>query len=119
RFVGDQNNWLWDVEAMAQFGRYANEAQTGFAGTVGGGYYFKDVWGSPTLWAYYDYASGTHHPAAAGNAPRTFNQLFPFGHYYFGFADLVGRQNINDIAAVATVYPTNWLFTQLQVHNFF
>ncbi|MFO1489898.1 MAG: alginate export family protein [Kiritimatiellia bacterium] len=30
---------------------------------------------------------------------RTFNQLYPLGHKYFGWADFVGRQNIRDLQA--------------------
>ncbi len=112
---------------MGQFGRFAAQAQSAWAATAGVGYYFKDCCMTPTAWLYYDYASGSDNlarsPAAAGvagpQAPHTFNQLFPFGHYYFGFADLVGRQNIHDFAAVTTLYPADWMFTQFQVHNFY
>jgi hypothetical protein len=119
RFVGDYNNWLWDFEPMAQFGTFANQLQSAWACAAGGGYYFADVWATPTFWLYYDFASGTHHPVVVGNNPHTFNQLFPFGHYYFGWLDLVGRQNIQDFSAYATLYPADWLFTQIQCHNFF
>ena len=37
---------------------------------------------TPKVWLYYDYASGTADPGTGTN--HTFNQLFPFGHYYFG-----------------------------------
>ncbi|MFV1958909.1 MAG: alginate export family protein, partial [Planctomycetota bacterium] len=39
----------------------------------------------------FDYASGDD-----GSASRqgTFNQLFPLGHAFLGFADLIGRQNV-------------------------
>ena len=29
--------------------------------------------------------------------PETFNQLFPLGHAYFGYIDVIGRQNIIDL----------------------
>jgi hypothetical protein len=76
---------------------------------------------TPTVWLYYDYASGSQNvfPSAVpiGGAgpqgPHTFNQLFPFGHYYFGWLDLVGRQNIHDFESMWTIYPADWLFCQL------
>src|SRR5262249_7566015 len=84
RFWGDSNNWLWDLEGMAQFGRFGAQPQMAWSGTVGGGYYFKDVPLTPTFWLYYDYASGSDKvspralPAVyTGPAgPHTYNQLF-------------------------------------------
>ncbi|HQU45611.1 MAG TPA: alginate export family protein [Pirellulales bacterium] len=62
------------------------------------------------MWLYYDWASGDAHP---GNSRHgTFNQLFPWGHRYFGFMDLVGRQNIRDLNLQAALSPsekTNFL----------
>jgi hypothetical protein len=117
RLVGDKDNWLWDLEGMSQFGSFSGRPLSAWAGTAGGGYYFKDVPWTPTVCAYYDYASGTRNPSADG-IDHTFNQLFPFGHYYFGWLDLVGRRNIHDISAFLTTFPTNWVIAQLQVHNF-
>jgi len=84
--------------------------------TAGVGYRFKDVPMTPTFWAYYDYASGENSPNT-GRA-NTFNQLFPFGHYYFGWADQVGRQNIQDFNLHMYVYPTKWLTAWVQYHSF-
>jgi len=75
--------------------------------TVGAGRHFKDAPLNPTLWFYYDYAGGNNRPN--GGEYNTFNQLFPFGHYYLGWADLVGRQNIHDANAHLFMYPTNWM----------
>ena len=76
----------------------------------------KDCTLSPTLWAYYDYASGDSDPNS-GNA-NTFNDLYPFGHYYLGWADLVGRRNIHDANAHLFLYPTQWTTLWLQYHHF-
>src|SRR6185436_17507496 len=101
---------------MMQFGqRGANDIFAG-AGTVGGGYNFKDAPLNPTFWLCYDFASGDRSPNSGSY--NTFNQLFPFGHYYFGWADLVGRQNINDLNAHLFLYPTNWITLWGQYHHF-
>jgi hypothetical protein len=126
RFVGDSNNWLWDVEGMSQFGQFAAQHQLAWSATAAGGYYFKDVPMTPTFWLYYDYASGSPNlspnalPAGyAGPAgPHTFNQLFPFNHYY-DWMDLVGRQNIHAFRSMTTFYPADWLFCQFQATSFF
>jgi len=70
---------------------------------------------TPQAWIYYDYATGDNSPTA-GNDFHTFNQLFPFNHYYFGMTDLIGRQNIQDLNAHFALYPTKWLTTISQFH---
>ena len=44
--------------------------------------------------------------------------MFPFGHYYLGWADIVGRQNIQDANAHVYLYPTKWLTLNAQYHAF-
>jgi hypothetical protein len=117
RYTGDRKNWLWDLEGAIQFGRWSNQNILARMGTVQVGYNFKDCCWNPTLWLCYDYASGDPDPGV-GNVYRTFNQLFPFGHYYFGFIDVVGRQNINDFNTQLVFYPTNWITTTIQYHVF-
>jgi hypothetical protein len=115
RWYGDRNHWLWDAEAMLQFGGYSNQGILAHAYTMGGGYNFRQWRLNPTVWIYYDNASGDPDPGA-NSVHRTFNQLFPFGHYYFGMTDLVGRQNINDVHAVLSFFPTKWITCIAQYH---
>ena len=84
--------------------------------TAGLGYHFADVPCNPTLWAYYDCASGDDEPGRGRYA--TFNQLFPFGHYYLGWIDLVGRQNIQDFNLHLYLYPDEWITVWTQYHCF-
>lgn len=114
RFDG---GFLVDLEGAFQFGSWADQSVLAQFSSVNLGYYFKDVWATPTVWASYDYASGDPDPNRTGQR-RTFNQLFQFGHYYFGFADVVGRQNIRDWNLQAYAYPAKWLTTGAQFHVF-
>ncbi len=114
RWYGNKNDWLWDMEGMLQFGRYSNQGILANAYTLGGGYNFSKLPMNPTLWMYYDYASGDPNPG--GTVHRTFNQLFPFGHYYFGMMDIVGRQNINDFHAELSIFPVKWWTIWTQYH---
>jgi hypothetical protein len=118
RYVGVQDNWLWDVEGMLQFGDYVNQNLLAGNMTVGGGYHFKECAMTPQFWLYYDWASGDRTPGAGGTN-ATFQQLFPFGHYYMGWLDLVGRKNIHDISSIVSFWPSNWILGQVQLHNFF
>lgn len=115
RYVGAVDNVLFDVEGAMQFGSQSGRGVVAGMATAGAGYNFKDAALSPTVWAYYDYASGGN---PAGGTVHTFNQLFPFGHYYLGWLDQVGRQNIHDLNFHLYLYPTKWLTTWFQFHSF-
>jgi hypothetical protein len=115
RWAGDNNGYLWDFEGSVQFGDQNGQDLFAGAGTAGVGRNFKDVCWNPTAWIYYDYASGDANPNA-GRA-TTYNQLYPFGHYYLGWIDLVGRQNIHDVNAHLYFYPENWITIWLQYHH--
>jgi hypothetical protein len=117
RFVGDYNRFLWDVEGMVQFGSYSNQDLLASAVTAGVGYHFADRAMNPQIWAYYDFASGEQSPGV-GTKRSTFNQLFPFGHYYLGWIDLVGRQNVHDVSGQLALYPQPWITVLTQFHHF-
>lgn len=115
RYAGDEEGFLWDFESMLQFGEQTDRNLFAGAATAGLGRTWELDW-SPTFWAYYDYASGDSEPNR-GHA-NTFNQLFPFGHYYMGWMDLVGRQNIHDLNFHAYLFPTRWITLWSQYHRF-
>ena len=116
RYLGDRDGFLWEYEVALQFGNQNGQDVLAGAATVGAGRNFKESRWSPTVWLYYDYASGDSDPAA-GDA-HTFNPQFPFGHYYLGWIDQVGRQNIHDLNAHLYFYPQPWLTVWLQYHHF-
>lgn len=116
RWAGDQNGWLWDFEGALQCGNQGSSDLLSGMATAGLGHNWKDACMTPTVWFYYDYASGDSDPTT-GDA-HTFNQQFPFGHYYMGWMDLVGRQNIHDVNAHLYLYPTPWMTVWLQYHHF-
>lgn len=107
RLFGNRGDWLHEFEAGYQFGRQSGLGQdqdAGFA-TGGLGYTFSEQEWKPTLWFYYDYASGN----AGGDSFNGFNQLFPWGHRYFGFIDAVTRSNIEAPNVLLTLKPdANW-----------
>jgi hypothetical protein len=115
RYFGDYDGrWMWELEPMVQYGSLGDTPLLADAAAVGGGYCFKCVPTKPQFWVYYEYASGDKNP---GNGEvRTFNQLFPFGHYYFGGTDNIGRQNIHDLNAQFVFYPTHWITCLAQYH---
>ena len=116
RWAGDKDHWLYDVEAMFQFGNRGDQSILAGSFTGGLGYHFECLPMNPTVWAYYDYASGDHSPNSGSY--NTFNQLFPFAHYYMGWVDVVARQNVHDLNGHLYLYPTKWLTVNLQYHHF-
>ncbi len=116
RWTGDKDGWLWDTELMLQMGQQQEQDLLAGAATAGLGRNWKDARWLPTAWVYYDYASGDGDPNDGHF--HTFNQLHPFGHYYLGWIDLVGRQNIHDLNAHFYVYPTPWITAFVQYHHF-
>jgi hypothetical protein len=119
RYVGDyKKHLLWDFEGMYQVGDNFIQNISADAWTTGLGWNFAKLPMTPQIWVYNDFASGNHNPGVKGTEDGTFNQLFPFGHFYFGFLDLVGRQNIDDLNAQIAFFPTKWITTVVQYHVF-
>jgi hypothetical protein len=102
---------------MAQAGDSAGRTINSQAATAGLGGHFAELPGNISFWCYFDYASGTQDPSSDG-VYRTFNQLFPAGHTYFGYIDVVGRQNIEDLNFQLESNPQPWLQLRVQYHIF-
>lgn len=118
RYAGKQDDrFLWEIEGMFQFGESGQQDILAGSGTIGAGYHCANIPWNPTFWLYYDYATGDNNPGV-GSSDNTFRQLFPFGHYYMGWADIVGRQNIRDLNCHLYVFPTPWITCWTQFHHF-
>jgi hypothetical protein len=81
-----------------------------------GGHTFKDVLWKPRVGFGVDYASGDSSPNDGKH--QTFNQLFPLGHAYLGYIDLVARQNVWAGNVNVTVNPHKDVKAQLAYHAF-
>jgi hypothetical protein len=82
----------WEFEAAHQFGDLAGNTINASMLTLRGGVTWQEGPGSPRFGIDLDWASGDDDPD--DSRTETFNQLFPLGHAYLGYLDLVGRQNI-------------------------
>lgn len=89
---------LYNFEGGVQFGENApglgDHGAGFFTGGLGRQLNFGD-W-KPTVWAWYDWASGEEDFDDVARGDNSFDQLFPLGHKYLGFMDLFGRRNIQD-----------------------
>jgi hypothetical protein len=121
RYFGNarrNENILFDFEEMLQLGHsdFSNGSIVAGNTSNGVGYNFSKAPMNPTVWAYWDWASGSRNPLSGQMS--TFNQLYPFNHYYFGWLDYVGRSNINDWNFHLYLYPTKWITFNTQFHIF-
>ncbi|MCE9552890.1 MAG: alginate export family protein [Planctomycetes bacterium] len=91
RWKGAYCGWLGEVEGGYQFGAFGDMSHSAGFFTLGCGRQLREDCWKPTLWAYYDWASGDD---TIGNG---FNQNFPLGHKYLGFMDFYARTNIEDL----------------------
>ena len=81
----------FDLEAAYQFGRLGGQRIGAWMVSALAGRRLSAAASAPRLWLGFDCASGD---GAGGGTVGTFNQLFPLAHAYFGYVDLVGRQNV-------------------------
>lgn len=91
-FDGGARNLDWTSEAAYQFGDFGGDQIDAYMFSFEGGYTFAKLGIKPRLGLGFDVASGDKNPGDARK--QTFNQLFPLGHAFFGWADQVGRQNL-------------------------
>jgi len=101
----------FEVEGAYQFGSRRTPLESGsnkqdiraWMATAQATYTFNEVRYKPFLIGGFDYASGDGDPN--DSKLGTFNPLFPLGHAFLGYIDLVGRQNIMDSRVSAGFWP--------------
>jgi hypothetical protein len=105
----------YETEVSAQFGEFGRDSIAAGQATVEFGWKPCACW-EPRIALGADWASGdTDGP---GGDVGTFNQLFPTGHLWFGWADLIGRQNVVAGRLTVTAKPTPKLFLRADLHAF-
>ncbi len=110
----------YDVEGAYQFGSFrpggASNDIDAFMVAAEVGYKPRDVWGEPRFFIGFDFASGDD---SSTGTMETFNQLFPLGHAYLGYIDVVGRQNILDASGGVSLTPLKKTTVRLAGHGLF
>ena len=106
----------FDVEAAYQLGDHEPRDIRAFMFASQLGYTLSNLPGVPRLAFGVDYASGDKDPSDA--KLNTFNQLFPLGHAYLGYIDVVGRQNVVDLSQGFSFKPRSQFTIRLDGHFF-
>lgn len=105
----------FDLEAAGQFGTIGGQDIRAWMLASQVGYTLADAPATPRVFLGFDYASGDK---SAGGDVQTFNQLYPLGHAYFGYIDIIGRQNIVDLSTGIELKPHKKLLVKLDGHCF-
>ena len=113
--IGD-TGFDYDFEAAYQFGTVGSNDVSAFMLGSRLGYTFANVDWKPQTWLSVELGSGDNNPA--DNSVGTFDQLFPLGHAYLGYIDIVGRQNIVDFNQGIGIKPMPKLGVKLGNHVF-
>tara|TARA_R110002049_G_scaffold4601_5_gene32394 strand:- start:550913 stop:552448 length:1536 start_codon:yes stop_codon:yes gene_type:complete len=116
RILADQSDTMIELEGGYQFGKFTGSQQSAGYFTAGIGRRMNRLPLSPTVWLYYDWASGDND--LGDDIHATFYHLEPRGHYYLGWADLTGRRNIQDLNLQTAFDVTDRVVGQIQLHNF-
>lgn len=106
----------YQAESALQVGRVGDAQIRAWMAVVDLGYTFIEAAMTPRVGVGFDYASGGRN--TEDGVVATFNQLFPLGHSYLGYIDVVGRQNIIDVRPSVTVFPHEKLSLKLESHSF-
>ena len=115
RFKGKGAGFDYSLEVMSQTGHQADDRINAYAYVATLGYTFDMEW-TPRIGVEYDYASGDRH--VGDGQKNTFDPLFPFNHYYQGFADVIGFRNMKDLSLYLSVKPSDTVSVNLDFHNF-
>ena len=102
RFWGQTGGFDYESELAGQWGRWAGDTVEAWSVSLNGGHTFA-LPTKPRLGAGFDWASGDRNPT--DRRVQTFDQLFPLGHGFFGYLDLLGRQNITGPNVSLTAWP--------------
>ena len=113
RWAGNRGEWLYELEAATQLGEFQGNNHNAGAFTAGLGRKYEDLCWTPSIWVYYDWASGSN---VQGNG---YHHLFPLAHKYLGFMDLFGRRNIETPNVQLSMEPHKKLTLMLWYYYFF
>lgn len=115
-FDGKAGRFDWSGETAFQFGSLGDKNISAYMVSLNGGYKFQNHALKPRLGVSWDVASGDKDPT--DNKVQTFHQQFPLGHAYFGWADQVGRRNINAVSVQLSAKPSSVVTTKLNWFSF-
>ncbi len=103
----------YEVELAGQWGDFQAKNIGAMMGIGIVGYTFAIPW-SPRLAFEFDYGSGDADPT--DKTRRTFDNLYPTNHLFYGYMDLISLQNLNNYQFQISAKPHKKLKLQADLH---
>lgn len=103
----------YEVEVAKQWGDFDYFDIDAMMTVVIVGYTLDHAW-NPRLAFEFDYGSGDND--TSDETRRTFDNLFPTNHLFYGYMDRVSLQNLNDYSFQLSVSPTKKLKLETSLH---
>lgn len=114
RFVTTFGSWEVDGEFPWQFGTYGGVDHEAFAVHLGGGRTWSGARES-RLGVAYNFATGD---SADERSHRTFDNLYPLNHAYYGYMDLFSWQNMHNAELTWKIAPRDDVSFRLAYQDF-
>lgn len=111
-----ESGFDYDVEAAYQYGDVGRADVTAWSVASQIGWSPADCPAKSRVYVGYDYATGDDDPT--DDEVGTYNQLYPLGHAYLGYIDLIGRQNIQDLSVGVSAEPCRYAKVRIDGHWF-
>ncbi|OIO07105.1 MAG: hypothetical protein AUJ52_10955 [Elusimicrobia bacterium CG1_02_63_36] len=115
RGARNKGNLLYAGELVWQSGRQGGSDIQAWAFAADAAYTFEREY-KPQISGEYAYASGDRHPN--DKRDQRFQPLFPFGHFYHGFADLQQWSNTHAFKLALAARPCKSTWGQIALHHF-
>ncbi len=103
----------YEVELAKQWGDFDHFDIDALMAVVIVGHTFDYAW-SPRLAFEFDYASGDND--SSDEKRRTFDNLYPTNHLFYGYMDRASLQNLNDYSFQLSANPTKKLKLETNLH---
>ena len=116
RLFGATGNWSYTGEFAWQTGDVRDEDLSAFAFAVTANYVFANVKGKPKIRFEIAYATGDDEPG--DGKTEQFQTVLPTNHMHYGYADLVGWENMIDFRVGGTINLNPKIFVTLDYHHF-
>lgn len=108
--------WDYTGEVTVQTGEVRGDDLDAVGVALKGGYTFAEAEWRPRVGLEVDLATGDDNPA--DGRQKGLQTLFPTNHGHYGFADLVGWNNLLDLRLTASARPCDSLTVTLDFHHF-
>lgn len=113
RYFGSTDDFLFEVEGGYQIGTNHDDSSHSAGFFVGGiAKEFEEATWKPTIWFYYDWASGSD---TVGNG---FHPYVTRAHFYNGHMDMFGRRNLHDFNIRLETHPSEKVNFWIWYHYF-